>query len=495
MVSFMCDLCEQIEQRKAQYDSMLHRESGFLLECFEQAGLPRSDFDKKCVTYRLVEKVLLFYKAKGTITLAVVQTVLKQVFKFLRVNEVTFECDRAYCVHWNPRKNFSRWLLYQINLHSQCRQLTERHKGDKVDLIFNLSFESKCQQIASVLNDFNPKLLNRLVLSISDTLLKVREAYQILPDPTQPIDTAVDSYIEAKASEEATKVVQNSDDKSNYTEKISKQKNKLQRQIRQRMGLLASAKPVPIDLRAHGEVYKISDFNDCVYSALHTFCPTVKYSQVENMTYDYLIEDMIGETKRVLVETPSSNGYNLKNREARISDHINHMDKADGDVPDVEVLRKKSIQTLQIVNCTYEFCYNESVRSFSEFMQMILMPPPETIKFLRDDYKYSQNAQKMNSCIARPVDNTPGHMVDVRKKATTATIERFMRVHQNKGTPYPSVFDTVHHPFVSDVKPNMVRKRGALKADILGSKSLDKHNLAQVNETYSMHDKFVLNKY
>jgi hypothetical protein len=343
MVSFMYDLCEQIDQRKVHFDSLLHKENGFLLECFEQAGLSRADFEKRCVTYRLVERVLLFYKARGSITLPVMQTVLKQVFKHLRVKEVTFECEKAYCVHWNPRKNFSRWLLFQINLHSQCSQLTERHKGDKEDLIFNLSFESKCQQIASVLKDFTPRMLNRLVLINSDTLLKVREAYQIFPDPSQPIDSAIDAYIEQKASEEATRIVQKQEDKSHYTDKIAKQKKKLQRQIRQRIGLLSQSKQVPIDLGAQKEsygIFKIADLNDCLYSALSTFSPSVKYSQVENMTHDYLIEDMIGETKRVLVDAPSASNNGQRSREARVSDFLSFQKEVHKYVPDMDQLRQ-----------------------------------------------------------------------------------------------------------------------------------------------------------
>jgi hypothetical protein len=136
------------------------------------------------------------------------------------------------------------------------------------------------------------------------------------------------------------------------------------------------------------------------------------------------------------------------------------------------------------VDYSYEFCYKESVRAYSEFMQMVLMPPPETIRFLRDDCKSDRYAiQKMNSCIARYIDTTPAHMIDVRTKCNNLNAERFWRIHKNTRNqthPFPSVFDTVYHPFVSDSKPTEARKRGAIKKsdDILGKKDLDKSNFA-----------------
>ena len=87
---------------------------------------------------------------------------------------------------------------------------------------------------------------------------------------------------------------------------------------------------------------------------------------------------------------------------------------------------------MQIVDFSYEFCYKESVRAYSEFMQMVLMPPPETIRFMRDVCKSDRHAvQKMNSCIGRRIDNTPAHMIDVRTKCNNLNAERFWRMHQN----------------------------------------------------------------
>jgi hypothetical protein len=47
-----------------------------ILNYFEEAGLPRKDFNKPKVTYRLIEKVLVLYKSKSNVSLEALEMVL-----------------------------------------------------------------------------------------------------------------------------------------------------------------------------------------------------------------------------------------------------------------------------------------------------------------------------------------------------------------------------------------------------------------------------------
>jgi hypothetical protein len=52
--------------------------------------------------------------------------------------------------------------------------------------------------------------------------------------------------------------------------------------------------------------YTVNDLNSALYSALHKFCPTLNYSQIENATYYFIMKQFFQiEKKNTLSELGS----------------------------------------------------------------------------------------------------------------------------------------------------------------------------------------------
>lgn len=74
----------------------------------------------------MVENVLQLYKSRIGVTLEDIAVVLKQARVIMEVNEISNLGKKVYCLHKNPRKNFSRWLLYALSLQVGWRKISKQ---------------------------------------------------------------------------------------------------------------------------------------------------------------------------------------------------------------------------------------------------------------------------------------------------------------------------------------------------------------------------------
>lgn len=71
-----------------------------LLSCFERVGVPRSDWDKKCITYAVAEQALLLYRSSNNLSLSDMELILRQVRDYMQVGGVSRQASETqYLVH------------------------------------------------------------------------------------------------------------------------------------------------------------------------------------------------------------------------------------------------------------------------------------------------------------------------------------------------------------------------------------------------------------
>jgi len=64
MIFFLKHLICGLEKRRTHFDEMLDpRVRTSLYQCFERVGLKNEDFQRKCITYRQVEQVVMDFKS------------------------------------------------------------------------------------------------------------------------------------------------------------------------------------------------------------------------------------------------------------------------------------------------------------------------------------------------------------------------------------------------------------------------------------------------
>ena len=159
-----------------------------LYGCFLKAGLDRSQFRRKKITFSMAEHAMLIFDRKDSLNIEQLELVMRQIKAKMQVGELSrLEKHRVRLESKNPRKAFGRWLLCKINLqlvwNEQMNQVNENVKATgkmpfkRTKFAKRLVFEEKLWETVANIDKVSISRICRHVSKNLAILLFMREHY------------------------------------------------------------------------------------------------------------------------------------------------------------------------------------------------------------------------------------------------------------------------------------------------------------------------------